>query len=607
VLTPAAIMLVAWQTFPLVPAPGGDSSWGAGLAMAIHDGLTFGSQVVFTYGPLGFLDVSPLWFDHLGLLAFVYIVLMRFGLATALYAGARQNFGPVGAFLLAAVVASVDGELPEMVIVLILSVWIATRVTDRRRLLLFTLAIGAFAGFESLTKVSYGLAIAVMEAALVLSLPGRRRDYVAAAAAGFVVTFLVFWLVLGQAISALPAYVENSGQIVSGYAAAMSSGVAPGFYWQFTAAFLLLGLGLWAAWHTTADGRPRQRLGVALLWAVFWFFAFKESFVRWDSPHATALFVAALGGFLAFRWRRDHRWAALVGTATMLTLALAVQGQSLTGDIDPSRNVSDAIAEFKADLNPTTQAALTAAGRAEIQSAEPIDPASLNLLRGHTVTIFPQEIALAWAYGLDWRPIPVLQSYSAYTAGLDRLDAQFLASKRAPDRILLQPPTDVDLRVPSFDQPMAIRTLLCRYHLLRKTPALAILARGVNRCSAVTPLVTYEVDWKQAVPVPAPPNPHSLVFVRIGGVGIGGVERLKALLWEPAMRYVMLNGGAPNRLVGATAADGLPLRAAPGVDFPAPFSIAPDVKFIAVAKSGQGRTGGRAITYRFYAESFNSP
>jgi hypothetical protein len=50
--------------------------------------------------------------------------------------------------------------------------------------------------------------------------------------------------------------------------------------------------------------------------------------------------------------------------------------------------------------------------------------------------VYPQEIALAWAYHLDWRPIPVLQSYSAYTSDLDQLDADFLTSTRAPQRIL---------------------------------------------------------------------------------------------------------------------------------------------------------------------------
>jgi hypothetical protein len=49
--------------------------------MAMHDGLTFGHQVVFTFGPLGFLGVNQLWFGDLAELSFVYLVLIRLALA----------------------------------------------------------------------------------------------------------------------------------------------------------------------------------------------------------------------------------------------------------------------------------------------------------------------------------------------------------------------------------------------------------------------------------------------------------------------------------------------------------------------------------------------
>ena len=53
---------------------------------------------------------------------------------------------------------------------------------------------------------------------------------------------------------------------------------------------------------------------------------------------------------------------------------------------------------------------------------------ALALLRGHTVAVEPYENQLAWAYRLKWRPLPVLQSYTAYTTGLDQEDASFAAS-----------------------------------------------------------------------------------------------------------------------------------------------------------------------------------
>lgn len=109
-------------------------------------------------------------------------------------------------------------------------------------------------------------------------------------------------------------------------------------------------------------------------------------------------------------------------------------------------------------------------------------------------------------------------------------------------------------------------------------------------------------DWYQTIPVPAPPNDHSFVFARVGGVAVGGLERLYALLYKPVERVVLLNGSL-HRLIEGTATDGLLLRAPAGVDFTAPFNLAPDSSTIAVGKAGQGSSGGKPVTFSFFAQS----
>ena len=44
----------------------------------------------------------------------------------------------------------------------------------------------------------------------------------------------------------------------------------------------------------------------------------------------------------------------------------------------------------------------------------------------HPVAVDSFESSLAWAYGLNWHPVPVLQTYVAYTAALDRRNADAL-------------------------------------------------------------------------------------------------------------------------------------------------------------------------------------
>jgi hypothetical protein len=57
----------------LAPVAGLDLSWQAGLAMAFERGLEHGSDIVFTYGPLGFIGAPPrLWTVHTALLAILF-------------------------------------------------------------------------------------------------------------------------------------------------------------------------------------------------------------------------------------------------------------------------------------------------------------------------------------------------------------------------------------------------------------------------------------------------------------------------------------------------------------------------------------------------------
>ena len=83
---------------------------------------------------------------------------------------------------------------------------------------------------------------------------------------------------------------------------------------------------------------------------------------------------------------------------------------------------------------------------------------------------------------LDWDPEPVLQAYSAYTSYLDRLDAAFLASARAPERILYQPWMVIDGRDTFLDPPATVESLYCHYLQLPAPGPAQVLARVANRC-----------------------------------------------------------------------------------------------------------------------------
>jgi hypothetical protein len=580
-IVPLTIAVLSWHAVVLEPGAGLENSWHAALHMALHEGVTFGNHLVFTYGPLGFLSVPTLWYGDTGIIAVIYALLLRTAIAAAVFAGARRSYGTVVAAIVALFVAGAVGVELEVVApslgfetipFVVFSVWVVDRVADRRRLLIMMAVAGAVAGIQLLNKVSVGITVTALTIIMALGARGRRRDNLLVSLGALVVALLAFWTVTGQSWGALPEYVRNSEQVVSGYALA-SLYEEPGLGWQYAAGGAAFAFGLVAAVHMTADDdSARRRWGIIALWVAFCFVEFKDGFVRHDHIHAAIYFVSLLGGFLALRWRGVWRLLGFGLTATLFVFALEAENGSLSAAFDPGKRASSAVEQLDEALDPAERNAIIARGRGAIRAAFPIDEGTLSLIRGKTVHIAEYEAAVAWAYGLDWRPLPLFQSNVAYTTTLDEVDANVLSSRYAPQRILRSPVSDLEGTVPAFAQGLTTRTILCRYAELRtRGEVWQVLGLGPNRCRAPVPLGTVRAGWGQSVSVPAPPDDHSFVFVRISGVTMGGLERLTGLLYRPDVREIALDG-VHYRLIAGTAPDGLILRAPLGADFTPPFN-----------------------------------
>jgi hypothetical protein len=132
----------------------------------------------------------------------------------------------------------------------------------------------------------------------------------------------------------------------------------------------------------------------------------------------------------------------------------------------------------------------------------------LPQLQGHTLATETLEDGMTFAYSrLRWDPAPVLQSYSAYTSYLDHLDATFLSSPRAPQRILYQPVT-INNRDPWWEPPATVEAMYCHYREVGPIGHWLLLARvaGPGRCGAPVVIGRATARFGQPVRVPAAPG-----------------------------------------------------------------------------------------------------
>lgn len=591
-----AVALLAWHVGMHSAGLGLDASWNAGLTMAVHDGLRFGREIVFTYGPLGFLQSPFVYYEGLGVLAFLFsatlYVCFCLGLVRALARVLPLAAAAALGFLVVAGLPLI--EQPPL-----LAVLAAMAMLERERsqpaVDAFLVAGAAYAAVETLVKLSTGPIVAAVFLIALIGL-GASRARIGAFLALLFAGVLVLWLLTGQSLGALPDFLAGTKQIVSGYSSGMVSETdVP--HWQVVVASAAAALTtivlVIACWFGSFRDRRARLAGSAVMGLVA-FTVFKEGVVRTDAGHLSLFFSTATVLWIAIPWSRRLWPALVVGAVAIAAAGAPVRPESVTARMHVVDNVRFAWDQVLDLADPSRRREMIAAGRAGLKAAYRLDPQTRAALEGRRIAIEPWEAGVAWAYDYDWDPLPVFQNYSAYTAGLDRRNAEAVEDPYGPERILREnpllvfaefPTRDVDDRFTAWDPPEQARAVLCNFAPLHTTERWQVLGRVADRCGQARPAGVAEAGEGEPVRVPAP-RPGEAIFVRIEGAGVGGVEKVAAALFHARVRRLSVNGERSYRLIPETAGDGLLLRGNGGFFVPGTFSPFPQARTIAVTGAG---------------------
>lgn len=588
----AIVALLGWKVTMNPPSVGLDGSWNGGLAMAIQDGLQWGTDIVFTYGPLGFINGQGLWYGDLGLIAFAYGTSLYVGFCIALVWALRRAITALPAVLVAYLIVTVLPLIEQSIVVAAL-IGMGVLARERSERVVNALVIGGatFSAVEVLIKFSAGPVIAAFFLIALIGLRARwwqLAGYLALLAA----EVLLLWLVTGQSLAAIPSFLRNTYEIVSGFSAAMITTTdVPA--WQVTAATaaaVFVAIGLVVASTRGSYPDPRARRAAVALMALGAFTVFKEGVVRTDAGHLSLFFSTACILWISIPWARTRWYWLVAGIAVIVGIGWPVRPTGQTNNLDAIANVGNAVDQARTLFSESRRRELTEAGRESLIFTYRLEPETLAALRGHTVAIEPWEIGVAWAYGLDWEPLPVFQNYSAYTARLDQINSEALSDPTGPERILREnvgvvfpefPTRTIDSRFPGWDPPEQARTALCHFRVVEATERWQVLSRTPDRCGSSRPIGVVEARPGERVRVPVPGR-NQVVWARIDGTEVSGLERLMAFAAHARTRHAIVNGDRSYRLIPGTAGDGLMLRSSNGIGGKGAFAQIPQAKTIAV-------------------------
>jgi hypothetical protein len=620
------IGLCAWTAVPLRPSATIDASWMVGLQMALNQGLHFGPDVIFTYGPLGFLQTPMVAFGPFSQLAAIYLLLVNVGLGLTLVWVTRRAFGVWVAIPLSLLVTLLLTLAPVVAIVVIWSLVALGPESPPRLRSLYPYAAGVLAAVEVLDKLSIGPVILVICGLTVLCFEGPWRRNLLAFLGSFVLTFLVLWFGTGQALTALPQFVHSGWQVVSGYSSGMPAS-AP----ENNESIRIIGLAamvvasLLAGYVATRQLPRRRQMGVAGVILLASFGVWKMAFVRFGPPTMPYVFVATLPAFLAFPWRRISLPAfpcqvpvAALPLAAVVAIAIGYFPFTTlpVSQLDPIKRIDLEFEQLPDLVVPSRGDRLKETAHEEITADFPLDRRTLAELHGHTVDVDQSDISVAWAYGLDWRPLPVLQAYAAYTPYLDRQDADALLGSDAPERILristasplqmleTNPSevqsynwfSDAESGFRAWNQPRTTLAMLCNFEALSTTKGFQVLQRGPDRCGAPKEIGSVEAGWGEEIAVPAVGDKQRLIYADVEGLAPSGGEKIRTLLFRAKIVTAVFDNALQFTVQPELDQD-LLLEASPGANLPEPFGLTPNPKMIRFEKQGGG--SGK-LTVRFY-------
>lgn len=444
-----------------------DDAWALVMHQAFVQHLQFGRDIVFSYGPWGllargyypatFLICMTAWLA-------LSVVFICAGWRVARYFTRSQVlawFWLIGFTAMASLPTGSDfnNRLAAWgVLLLCLHFFVEEAAfSPLQALLVFTL--GWFGLVKFLGFMEGGLLVAVI--ALDNVFRHRRFPWIIPV---WLAGIIFFWLLAGQHPDSFWPFVKNSWTVATGYTDAMNEGnvfiLNPLVYLLIAAGFCVLG-----ALLVRTPQRGRGIFFFVLASGGLLFLIFKASYVRDDDAHeisaGTTFVMMALACFAVAATRKK---SLLIGAATLLLVSISFI-PFLAELQNPSQRFPHLFVQsfspdnlFAPFLGVTTDT-LRQSHEHQLERLEMLTP--LPAVPGEA-DLYSHRLDFLFANKIAYRPRPVIQSYSAYTPELARMNADWLRTGRAATNLFFAIDT-LDARYPSQDDGLSWPELLTRY------------------------------------------------------------------------------------------------------------------------------------------------
>ena len=478
-------LLLVWPIPYQATFPDPEAAWGYALNYFLHSRYVFGPDLVFTYGPLGFLN-NPQHVAHdieVALLVHLFFWIALAMQLSAIWHQARHTAAVV--FCLALISGHNlyndywDYSLLALSIITLFKLFRGSPSLVDYFLLPLLLGISFLLKVTAFTMVALMFGLYAIHSARQGSMSRRQIAWLSACVLSIPAAYLLYSFSLPNMIT----YVKGSVQIATGFSTSMSIdppkkelGLA-----MIVAGLVLLNslIGLW----TRRSQWGESFLILFILWTVF-----RHGFVRGDTAHMAVYFCFCplLFACLFFGWNENFWSRQKVGRmpewvlalSWLILIALCIPGINSRYPVFSSANFSPMRA-FN-DLKTFSDRANLFYGldhMGDPSFAHQPGIAFRDQIEGKRVMIFPNSTPYVAKLNFEMFPIYGLQEYSNHTSYLDRRNAQGLYNASPPVDKVMMNWYSIDGRNPLLDTPSSVLALFSKFQFESRAPEALLLTR----------------------------------------------------------------------------------------------------------------------------------
>ncbi len=468
--TPLAGLIAGFLALALMPhSPyhdpglGLDASWAIGLHNAVKNKLVFGTDFVFTYGPLGVLQTRL----SIGVHELVYILFDLFIVANFFYVFfriiTRTNLALSSILIYLCLWFAVsDASLSLLWLALFLV--FEYHKTRKAIILMDIVAIAVLSFFIKLSTAFIPPVLAIP--VIVYGIRAKTMTYRTAA----IVAVSYVGLICGGAYLLrvdLVSYVSNGLHIINGYNDAMyvlksKSGANPALEWALLYLLIFAATGVY---FFRIILKSELLILLFVCSSLFLFALFRISFTRFHSESFFPWAVPVYGLVFLHAAKEMKRFMSIAIWVCMVICVWATAALVNPGFLFPV-NTAKAIVGAMGDYYYWSRHYSGDEPRFDRLPEEYQLPQGIkDSIGNRPVDIVPWDIGILISQGLNYRGRPVIQSYSAYDGALDQLNATYYASSSGPQYVLYKS-DEIDGRYGLYDETKMKLEILRRYTVI---------------------------------------------------------------------------------------------------------------------------------------------